>query len=1536
MGQNAQILHQFIEGLRQDFDPNAESNKSYQEGINGRLYSNGGTLSYSSLEGTTEIIDNNDIVKYMGYWPFIDELIVFVKRLPSEGFTPPNQGSQQVTVLETTSFNVDLAHTDLTKAFDGDMDTNTTKQTYTVPTKTPISGNVDDYNDNFSCVGINQENIDYNDYFTEKLISAGYEACFLENEVGVPENNTDFTDAVYSITKDENGNFLMTLLYEGYLNIPLDGKIVTYGINEGNYKKSIYFTDYENEFRVLNRKDKNLSLRSPSEFSVFQGGIRLSPQIHAIDTNGEIIAGTVFYTYRLITENGQTTQFAPPSKELIIAGDSGDFLFQGGGVGQSTDKHVTLQINVPDYYLFSRLQVVALEYHALNALSAIRDLGTRAVQEVNYFEHYGNESESLDVTSADVFERKANWRYCSGIDALDNILFASGIRNEPVPNEILELQRDFALRGWDASGNTHNCLMNPDPTLYRYIDPKNTDNYYYINKKRFNTIQVFGNYTCRLVNLATGDEYENSFTNSVLNYTEQVEEIYAWLNDTVSVDGNFATWFPNLTFDLSGGNLFFLPGDDLIPTDFADYVLKFNTTQVVQDVDEDIEFTNLNIGTNNLIYGAISQGYNRGNGVEVLYETEAEEVLSRRSNAAFPSDSPLLNLKEPSLTKGWMKGEIYRIGMRIFDVNGTEQFVIPFGDIMIPKMGETQLDLDAQNNVITLTKTYRNSYYLNNKLYAERIKLRIRVRFSCEAQKFVDSYQIMYVPRDEANRTILCQGISAPLERYNTYDAGNHIVLYDQIANKWNLPFNGGPTYDTTGLERYDIDPYNEDQGSRFTRVHTHRSLMYFDSPDLIYSKISDQYLDNGNIQRVAKLNTDHSPGTIRSRSDGTYPKFSRKIFRDELSGDTNLIPWEMNVSVFSSERPAQMDEIEIDYAQMLNPGDIIPGSALGVPQDVSNHAMTLGREQWFFSWYARESQGCSGLLNFEDGASSELWNSNNISRGYRTAILKASANVFTYSFIDQNPFYVDPEYHDPYGGNMRAFDTHGLFNITLDRKDSIYGGRTEDAFSKNIYKPVSDTIPVLKTSNSAQEFLVEGDIYTTLWVRLKNDYNDAYAPDFKDMNNSGGCNNADEEEDYTRSGAWAYAFVVESEVEPRLNPNNLWYRDSEPYNFGVPIDEFMNEAYFQDYPQNPTPTPFLLKEDPNLLNAVSSSQTKITGDPYDAWTIFPANNLYELEKDKGPALNIVLNVQQGREDLYVIQEKQTSRLNVNPRTMVQTDQGNISIQQSTGDGGPIVDHQIVSNFGTLIRRAVVKNDFGFCFVDETRNEFVKISKPLLIANQLSFLLRNITTDANPIIDTDGYHDDNFKETNIRITWRNGTVFTLSYNEAFGVFNGKFEYDNDLFMMWNSQVYAAKKDSAVFGLGTREDQSSLHNLNNGVTLRLFGEDKTMKIGVTTYLPEEKIAIFKAWAGKINIKEPFVEMTLRTSTNQFRVISGNHHRYKVRESLHSVPLKNRNDIADLRGQWLYMEVEIARPITTTRADRRIDVFSFINYLRNSYQ
>ena len=134
---------------------------------------------------------------------------------------------------------------------------------------------------------------------------------------------------------------------------------------------------------------------------------------------------------------------------------------------------------------------------------------------------------------------------------------------------------------------------------------------------------------------------------------------------------------------------------------------------------------------------------------------------------------------------------------------------------------------------------------------------------------------------------------------------------------------------------------------------------------------------------------------------------------------------------------------------------------------------------------------------------------------------------------------------------------------------------------------------------------------------------------------------------------------------------------------------------------------PYRFKDDPNQSNIIAASDVKLNGNFFDDWSNFRINNFYEVEKDKGTVFNLGKDL----DKLFAIQEQQTSELKINERTMIQTSSGEVAIKE--GSGNVIADHQVISDFGTSIRRAIVnifsssKNIKGFSFFDETRLEFL-------------------------------------------------------------------------------------------------------------------------------------------------------------------------------------------------------------------------------------
>lgn len=1517
---NSEVLHSFIEGMKTDFHNNVESNKSFEKGQNGRLYSNNGTISYSCLKGTKQVFSNSNIVKYLGYYAFEDELILFLKALPQ--YTS-NEGTVSFTeikilIAKTVNTQNDIPYNNCLVILDGGIE----EVIQQIPTYTADEDPLN-FDLPISCVSNINEVFDPSEYFTSNFDFTNFETCSIGQNQQNFDNNTDFIDVIVSLKKDSSNNIFENIIWTGFQNWPLNGKIVTYGIFENNFFKRIYYTDYVNTFRVINLKDPNVTTRNTAEFSNFQGTSLLQPKIISVNNLGQIKAGTTFYAYRLLTLNGQVTEFSPFSFPQKILLDDIGIDYSGGDISKITNKSVTIKCNLINHQNFNEIEAVAIEFEAEGSPTGIRSLGIKSVASSVDFTHYGNEAEfSSEISISDLTERKNSFKYCSSIESINNRMYVSGLRNDPLPYGLTQMSQDFTLHGWDAFGETHLCLLNPEPWKYRFIDPTNNLKLYYVKQKLYNSILIFSGCNIKLVNKITNEFIENTIINEYNDYVNQNTSIWNWLNALQSTQG-FISKFPNLKVEYTQQKIVFLPINTAIQTDMEKYVFEFSTTQVIEDVEKDLQFINLNVNTSSLIYGAVSLGFNQGNGIRITFQTELEELLTK-STRIFQANDVLMNIKEPELKKSFFKNEIYRLAIQLFGEKGEQLFAIPIGDLHIPQHGDIKKGFDDSGTPFYSMEYYQNSRKIGDKLYAEKVKLRVEVRLSCEVQKIVSMYQLAYVERNQDNRTILAQGISAPMERTQTFFHLLDNPLPEPVNQKWNLPYFGGPTYDGFGLRTQDIDPENKDLGyeNSSKRIVTHRSMFYFDSPEFIYSRLSVDLIRSGSIKRIARVNTDHNAAEIRNSTGEVYPKFSRKIKKDVIDFTENYEPEWMNISVFANEKKGIYDLIPISKAEELLDGEQMSGYKMDTQFDVSNNALTLGIPAWFFNTYARKSHICS---QFADQSRSELFGTSNYSIGRKTIVIKTEVPVFTDDFIAQNPFYPSAETRN--GGDVPTYDTHAIINIELNNRANVYGGRSELAFSKNIYIPLSETIPVIKNSNGTQVFKVYGDTYVTLQIRNKNYFSNA-EPGEKTSNNSGGCERKHRDTRWCRTGGWAYACVIETSVEPKFNHKETFWKQNNNFTF-EPDSEAINEAYFQEKGMKTyIAKPHKFKDDPNMGNIIAASDVKTSGSYIDQWTVFKINNFHELEKNKG----IVHNLAKDLDILYCIQKNQTSRLEIDPRTMIPSEGGQISVKQ--GVGLPIVNHTVISDYGTAIRRAVVSILFsnnkikGFSFFDEKRIEFVKIGQPLLIEKQLHLKMYEKFIN-DPIVDSEGYYDDEYKESNIRLRTKSGAYFTLSFNEMFQAFNGNYEYNSDLFMVWNNNILAPITNTVAFELGTRPESAVLHELNKGEYLKFFGNYKTFKLGVICNPDSNAISIFKHWAANININFPIAKINILTSSGQTRTILGTHHRYDIREEVHSVPLKNRNDWDDLRGHWMYIEVEI-----NSLYNKKIDILSFINFVRNS--
>lgn len=1538
MAKNFQDINTFAKGMSYDIDNHAEQKETYIYGLNGRIYSKDGVLSFCSIDGTVEKYADNRILKVLGAFSFDDEFVVYAK----------------------TSEKLDSYYEEL------------------------------DIPDGGLFCDDDEEEIDYSLIYTLSL----YEMNFNDFCIDPKDDSTQIGyDTIFIFSLNEDDEVVSKVLYSDFLNwgnLNDNRKIISLGVDENIHYKRVYLTDNVNEIYVVNLKDAEIAKRKKDDLKAFQKSTLIEPLIESIQQGGSIKSSTCFYVYRLITANGQYTEFSDLSKPAYIYPEAD--VITGGDISEQTNKKVNVKVFIPDHKRFEFVEIYALEFETQGLPTAIRNLGTKKSKAVVRVSHVGTEqSLGPDLAISEILNRKDNWRYCSTFNSLANRLYAGGLRNKPINVDYNLLQKDFALRAWDKNGETFECLLNPNPMDYRYtfVDPIIMSGKTVKAKMiLFTEILSFSSVTVTLADSETGLMFQKEIIVPENNYINILPKISEWINDN-----SIAIHFENLKIEASNSYIRFERINQSQKTDLSRYVFEFSNEQIIVNSSYENEniFPNTPTISNSpekYVYGYTSNGFHSGNGIRISFRDKLSHIMYSSDKRVEDIDSNIFDLGKPSMKKGFMKGEVYRIGVQ-FELNDNENmFVIPIGDIYVPEIGEKKKYISDFGDIVQLEEKYQNSrdeMTISGRkiLMLESLRLRVEFRLACHLQRKIKSFKLVYVERDGENSRIHSQGLASPMERYtNSRDFKNRIAMKEEIANKWVLPFNGGPTYDAYGItaaQNYGVD-YDTDNDDGDKRVIVNLNLINYDSPDIVFGRRQTDSIKGKKASLAISVKSDHQDRMHRQTNyihyqDGDLytivlnpeygQTYSKKIFgyifpeaiytpgqfvlgnvgieefEQQISVNSKNTPSLVNASVFSNYEHYPYFDANISHAKELNEGEIIPGVELGVDHQVSNNAMTLDHQTFFHNHNHRAfgpaRSGGSGHAQYE------YWMSNQVSTGQRTVIMKLDAQLIMPT--DEQTIFAQERPQTgvrlvPDGGftpRDNYYTNYSLINIINPGKESYYGGYTDYAYANNRYIQLSGIIPVEKTENKTQIIEVEGDTFTSIFIRVKNTTETPYP-----LGDGYGSHDGDTSVHYAigdRAGAWAYAVPVETTVEPLLTSQNLFFRQSKMFSFKKE-NESINEAYLQTGNlRSYIPKPFNFKEDPLMLNYVAVSELKITASNKDGWTEFKINNFYELEKNKGAVNNIAKHLDR----LYAIQKTQTSLLQTNLREIIDGSEGPIVVK--SGSGTLITDHKIVSDYGTGIRRntvAVSSNSgtiTGFYFYDENKNEIVKITEPIL-AKHLYHLnhLDLLDYKRNEIIDVEGYYDDTHKETIVRLRTSNGNYFTYSINELSGILNGFFEYNNDIYIPFKNRIFTTSKkvngaDPGAPLIGTpNQDIFLLHELNAGKNLKIFGDNKSMRIKIIINAQPLSVKIFKHIAGIININFPIDKIVLNTSLGQTRIITGDHHMYKIREGRHSVPLKNRMDWDDLRGEWATIEVYISNK----EPFNKINIFSFINFVRNSYQ
>ena len=538
---------------------------------------------------------------------------------------------------------------------------------------------------------------------------------------------------------DGDGNLLLdqsTLKYNGPLNLSKNTPIrrVKSVIEVPNEYGSIYWTDALNPIRVLNLYDDK-SLNIPiGQLSLQTSTTFGNLQINKILSTGTLPSGsTVQFTYRLVSESGAKTQYAPLTG-LVPLTDSNSYQigdeYEGTTQDENTlvNKSVSLDISNLDTS-YSRIDIAAVVYRfqGIPEVFLDVDIAIPGNSNINYT-FTGNNSSNIDVLELN--NSSAQIVSANDLAVKDNRLIAFGIKTRPD-------DLDFETRALSFRRATTGEFTNEwVSSVYNNISQEGIGTFDYTSLN--NGTLDMPSETSDCINpswITKKDNLIGGFNDEgTVNFSDEGIQCFNPFN---SVQGG---WGPNISFNLIGAEL--------------------------------IAFPTLNSFNNNP--GTF-------NGELELHENEIVNFSGEIANFKSPKVSAYL--------KGYKRGETYRFGIKFFDKYGVPYPVKWICDYRFPDQfnrGDldevqfrTRLLYSPGNETVVTPNTFdiTNNDFSNQKSNLESFGIKFEINNLDQIRDKISGFTIVRAERDINDRSILASGLLNPSVERDGFNGDKDIIV---------------------------------------------------------------------------------------------------------------------------------------------------------------------------------------------------------------------------------------------------------------------------------------------------------------------------------------------------------------------------------------------------------------------------------------------------------------------------------------------------------------------------------------------------------------------------------------------------------------------------------------------------------------------------------------------------------------------------------------------------------------------------------------
>ena len=624
------------------------------------------------------------------------------------------------------------------------------------------------------------------------------------------------------------------LKYHDQLNFSLYNPIEARGYYERSDIMKVYWVDGFNYMRYTNIEAADLWDLAPQQFDIINNVEFDNVEMTGLHSGGIYTCGSVSYCYQYFRRHGAQSVISPVSGlvHLTPAGESASTNenYKGGIQTEEAGKVIEIKINNLDSR-FDGIKVIAIHYKD--------GLTTPNINVIKEQDIPAGGSITITDTGISLYQYTLEDFIAFGgrlvtpktLEIKDRRLFPANITEEYYDPDIDMRAYRFCngAKTIDSKAFTDECIIfdgEPGLTLlqsnYIVLDTAGTGNRYLsgsaISVEAITDWEVPDDYDCYL---PKGDP-------SAAEWFDQFTFKYHYEGSTTSID------------QLGGKG--------------KNVEYRFIINHLLEDINTD----NRSLFTSQGI-----QAWSTDLG------SEYSDNIGYQNYAGAINDAQL---------RGLQRDEVYRIGCVIRNTKGLRSFVQWIGDIKMPAVYE--LDLATATRPATYYFDYPTNtsgkldYGISFKttasdnIYSNILGMEFKIDLSSLSD--VEGFEIVFVKRNDYDKTIVTQGFSSNVANKPTWDASLHNVCDQSPQTILNIGAQPSPALDNT------------------------RVFLYLESPDITFKKDFRDYGGDklrliGGYSEHADVYTEETITNVDNEYDAIVKKLRQFLYVDNITQDVSF-----------------------------------------------------------------------------------------------------------------------------------------------------------------------------------------------------------------------------------------------------------------------------------------------------------------------------------------------------------------------------------------------------------------------------------------------------------------------------------------------------------------------------------------------------------------------------------------------------------------------------------------------------------------------